>query len=75
VEITELRAETSTEDVREAIKQSQTGKCPGHSGITYEFWKSWKEPKKNRNGEENDDKTPISISSILKSIFNDIERH
>jgi len=46
VEITELRAETSTEDVREAIKQSQTGKCPGHSGITYEFWKSWKEQRK-----------------------------
>jgi len=45
VEVAELRAETSTEDVREAIKQTQTAKCPGHSGITYEFWKSWKGPK------------------------------
>jgi len=59
VDITELRAETSTEVVREAIKQSQTGKCPGHTGITYEFWKYWKEPK--QNSEENDDKKPISI--------------
>jgi len=38
--VAELRAGTSTEDVEEAIKQTQTGKCPGHSGITYEFWKS-----------------------------------
>ena len=73
VDITKLRAETSAEDVKEAIKQSQTGKCPGHSGITYEFWKSWKEPKKNNEG--NDDKKTISISSILQSVFNDIERH
>jgi len=47
MEVTELRAETSTEEVKEAIKQTQTGKFPGHSSITYEFWKSWKEPKKN----------------------------
>jgi len=40
VDITKIRAETSTEDVRESIKQSQTGKFPGHSSITYEFWKS-----------------------------------
>ena len=73
MDITELRAETSTVDVREAIKQPQTGKCPGHSGITYEFWKSWKEPKK--NSEKDNDKRPISISSILQSVFSDIERH
>jgi len=72
VDITELRAKTSAEDVREAIKQSQTGKCRGHSRITYELWNSWKEPK---NNEENNDKKPISISSILQSVFNDIERH
>jgi|SRR5882724_10212934 len=54
VEVAELRAGTSTDDVEEAIKQTQTGKCPGHSGIRYEFWKSWKEPKK--NSEEEDDK-------------------
>ena len=47
MEITELKAETSAEEVEESIKQTQTGKCPGHSSITYEFWKSWKEPKKN----------------------------
>jgi len=41
-----MKAETSAEEVKEPIKQSQTGKCPGHSGITYEFWKSWKETKK-----------------------------
>jgi len=73
VEEAELRTETSTEEVREAIKPAQTGKCPGHSSITYEFWKTWKEPKKNR--QDNNDKRPISISSILQSIFNDIERH
>jgi len=28
-EITELKAETSAEEVKEAIKQTQTGKCPG----------------------------------------------
>src|SRR5882724_7464580 len=72
MDITE-QAITSADDVKEAIKQSQTGKCPGHSSITYEFWKSWKEPKK--NSEENDDKKPISISSILQSVFNDIARH
>ena len=47
VEVAELKAETSVEEVKEAIKQTQIGKCPGHSGKTYEFWKSWKEPKKN----------------------------
>ena len=46
VEVAELTAKPSTEEVREAIKQTQTGKCPGHSGITYEFGKSWKEPRK-----------------------------
>jgi len=46
VEVTELKDETSAEEVKEAIKQTQTGKCPGHSGITYEFGKSWKEPRK-----------------------------
>ena len=54
VEVAKLRAGTSTEEVEEAIKQVQTGKCPGHSSIAYEFWKSWKEPKK--NSEEDDDK-------------------
>ena len=73
VEVTELKDETSAEEVKEAIKQTQTGKCPGHSGITNEFWKSWKEPK--RNSEENDDKKPISISSILQNVFSDIEKH
>ena len=46
MEVTELKAETSVEEVKQAIKQTQTGKFPGHSHITYEFWKSWKEPKK-----------------------------
>jgi len=46
-EVAELRGGTWMEEVEEAIKQTQTGKCPGHSGITYEFWKSCKEPKKN----------------------------
>ena len=46
---------------------------PGHSSITYEFWKSWKEPKKNSEG--NDDKKPISISLIHQNVFNDIKRH
>jgi len=32
-----------------------------------------KEPKK--NSEENDDKKSITISSILQSVLNDIERH
>jgi len=73
VEVTELQAETSAEEVKEAIKQTQTGKCPGHSGIIYEFWESWKEPKK--NSEENDDKKPLSISSTLQSVFNNIARH
>src|SRR5882724_7063204 len=73
VEVAELTAKPSTEEVREAIRQTQTGKCPGHSGITYEFWKSWKEPKKNSEG--NNDKKPISISSILQSVFSNIERH
>ena len=73
MDVTKLRAETPAEDVKEAIEQSQTGKCPGHSGITYEFWKSWKKPKENSEG--NDDKKPISISSILQSVFSDIERH
>ena len=72
MEVTELKASTSTEEVEEAIKQAQTGKCPGHSGITYEFWKSWKEPKK--NSEKDNDKRPINIS-ILQSVFSDIERH
>jgi len=72
VEVAKLRAGTSTEEVEEAIKQVQTGKCPGHSSIAYEFWKSWKEPKK--NSKEDDDKKPISISSILQSIFSDIEK-
>jgi len=39
VHITKLKAITSTDDFKEATKQSQTGKCQGHSGITYEFWK------------------------------------
>ena len=60
----------SAKEVKEAIEQTQMGKCLGHSGITYDFWKSWKEPKKN-----NDDKEPIIISSIIQSVFNDIERH
>jgi len=47
LEVAELRARTSTEDIEEVIKQTQTGKYPGHSGIKYQFWKSWKEPKKN----------------------------
>jgi len=72
-DITKLSTETSAEEVKEAIKQSQTGRCPGHSGITYEFWKSWKEPKE--SNKENNDKKPISISSILQSVFNDIEKH
>jgi len=72
-DITELSTKTSAEEIKEAIKQSQTGKCPGHSGITYEFWKSWKEPK--NDNEKNNDRKPISISSILQSIFNDIEKH
>jgi len=38
VEIAELRAGTSTEDVEEAIKQNKAGKFSGHSSITYEFW-------------------------------------
>jgi len=73
LEVAELRAETSTEYVREAIKQTQTGKWPGHSGITYKFWKSWKETKK--NSEKMMIKKTISISSILQSICNDIERN
>src|SRR5882724_5185178 len=72
-DVTELSTETSAEEIKEAIKQSQTGKCPGHRGITYEFWKSWKEPKK--GNEENNDKKPISISLILQIVFNDIEKH
>ena len=35
VDITKLKAETSADDVKEAIKQSQTGKCPCHRGITF----------------------------------------
>src|SRR5882724_9209854 len=65
-DVTELSTETSAEEIKGAIKQSQTGKCPGHSGITYEFWKSWKEPKK--GNEENNDKKPMSISLILQSV-------
>ena|SRR5882724_1031304 len=60
VEVVELRVGTSMEEFEEAIKQTKTGKCPGHSSITCEFWKSWKEPKKNSEG-DNDKKT-ISIS-------------
>jgi len=55
--VTELKDETSAEEVKEAIKETQMGKCPGHSSITYEFWKSWKEPQK--NNKENDNKKPI----------------
>src|SRR5882672_8948777 len=69
----ELDAETSLEEIKEGLKQSQAGKCPGHSGITYEFWKSWREPKPSKDGDE--EKKPISISSILQTVFNDIERH
>src|SRR5882724_6773852 len=69
-EVTEIRTEMSAKEDKEAIEQNQMGKCPGHSGIKYEFWKSWKAPKKN-----NDDKEPIIISSIIQSVFNDIERH
>jgi len=49
-----LTAETSIEDIKEALQQSQMGKCLGYSGIAYKFRKSWKEPSK----EENDDKKP-----------------
>src|SRR5467141_4320447 len=69
----ELEVETSLEEIEEALKKSQAGKCPGHSGIMYEFWKYWKEPKPSK--EENNEKKPISISSILKTVFNDVERH
>jgi len=72
-ESNELETETSMKEIQKALKQSQAGKCPGHSGITYEFWKSWKEPKPSK--EENNDKKPISILSILQTVFNDLERH
>ena len=68
-----MKATTSAIEIEEALKQAQVGKCPGHSGITYEFWKSWKEPKPSK--EEDDEKKPVSISAILQSVFNDIERH
>jgi len=73
MEINKLKATTSAIEIEEALKQAQTGKCPGYSGITYEFWKSWKEPKPSKK--EDDEKKPISISAILQSIFNDVKRH
>jgi len=69
VEVTELRAETSAEEVKEVIKQTQMGNFPGHSGITYDFWKSWKEPKKN-----NDDKHIISSPKCLPSYRKTLNR-
>jgi len=45
MEVTELKAETSGEEVKEAIKKPKQ-EIPGHGGTTYELSKSWKEPRK-----------------------------
>jgi len=52
-------------EIEEALKQAQTGKCPGYSGITYDSGKSWKEPKPNKK--EDDERQPISISASSKA--------
>ena len=73
MEVNKLKIETSAMEIEEALKQAQMGKCPGYSWITYEFWKSWKEPKPSKK--EDDEKKLVSISAILQSVFNDVERH
>ena len=46
----DLIKEIIEEEVKVALKGAQNRKCPGKSGITYEFWKLWL-PKKKKKGE------------------------
>lgn len=57
------------EEVRQTIKKLPNGKAPGIDGLTYEFWKSFPEPR-----EEDISRLP-SVSGILTAVFNDIEEY
>jgi ribonuclease HI/exonuclease III/chemotaxis regulatin CheY-phosphate phosphatase CheZ len=57
-------------EVREAIAQSKNGTSPGIDGITYEFYKSWPEPK---SGVTNENEP--NITTILTKVYNDIETY
>ena len=37
----ELAKDITEKEMGDTIRSTKNGKCPGHSGITYEFWKMW----------------------------------
>lgn len=56
-------------EIRRAIRKVQTGRAPGHDGITYELYKKLLEIEDVK--EEDDDQTP-EITEILEKVFNKV---
>lgn len=50
-----FKRQTSYEDIKEVLKQSSNGKSPGDIELTYEFYKSWLQLRR----EEKDDNPDI----------------
>lgn len=73
----------SLSDVTEALKHTQNGKCPGDSGIPFEFWKHWQEIRENTEKDPEEEPvtewektiTELDIIMTMTLIFNDIEKN
>ncbi len=66
-------------EVRQALYEGDNGKCPGISGLQYEFWKYWE--KKPKSLSQTEAKTPhgkqmkeLKVVQMMTRVFNDIKK-
>lgn len=68
----ELSEQTTTTDIKEAIRKTKKGKAAGLDGIPYEFWDTLRKTHESTNTKN---KPTFNCLELLRMAYNDIEKH